>query len=166
VVNPLSATPTGAATQTFTTGETVANLEVTTIDGATVVWYIGNDIDGYTVIPTTTVLEDGVTYYVSQATNGCESELLAVTADQVAATSSFSKANLKVYPNPTTDVVTVSNNTAISKVTVTNLLGQTVISQTANADTVQVNLASLSAGTYILQITAEGASANVKVVKQ
>ncbi|WP_131450734.1 GEVED domain-containing protein [Flavobacterium subsaxonicum] len=166
VVNALSATPTGAATQTFTTGETVADLEVTTTDGATVVWYVGNDIDGYTVIPTTTVLEDGVTYYVSQATNGCESELLAVTADQVAATSSFNKASLKVYPNPTTDVVTVSNNTAISKVTVINLLGQTVISQTANTDTVQVNLASLSAGTYILQITAEGASANVKVVKQ
>jgi hypothetical protein len=71
-----------------------------------------------------------------------------------------------VYPNPATDVITVTNNAAISLVTVTNLLGQTVLNQANTADTAKINVAALAQGTYILRVYSAGAAATVKIVKQ
>ncbi|KGO92667.1 T9SS type A sorting domain-containing protein [Flavobacterium subsaxonicum] len=165
-VNELPEEPDGEEEQSFTAGETVSDLELEYGTGATLTWYIENDIDGYNVIPSDTVLEDGVTYYVSQSTNGCESEMLEITVNEILATGSFAFNNLKVYPNPVNDVVTIANSTAISKITVTNLLGQTVLTQSATSESVQVNLSALPSGSYIVNVMASGSSANVKIVKQ
>ncbi|TRW22122.1 T9SS type A sorting domain-containing protein [Flavobacterium zepuense] len=165
-INAVPDAPTGIATQTFTAGETIADLEVTTVEGATLTWYVENDIDGYTVIPATTVLENGVTYYVTQSVNGCESDYFGIAASQTTGTGSFAFNSLKVYPNPANSVINIANNTAISQITVTNLLGQTVLKQTASENNVQVNISALAAGTYILQLQAENATATIKVIKQ
>jgi hypothetical protein len=165
-VNAIPAAPTGAATQALTTGNTVADLEVTLTTGATVSWFVQNNGGEMVAIPSTTVLEDGVTYYASQSINGCESSYYMVTVSLIAGTDGFGFTRLVVYPNPTKDVLTVTNTAAITKVAVTNLLGQTVITQNVNAETVQVNLSGLAAGTYILQVYSGSASTNVKIVKQ
>ncbi|MHA3788247.1 Ig-like domain-containing protein [Flavobacterium hauense] len=163
-INDIPDAPSGSATQSFEEGDTIADLIITTISGATVQWYTlaGNT---YTEVNTDTVLEDGVTYYVSQTTETCESDYLAVTVSQVAGSNEFKFGQLSVSPNPTKDIVTVSNSVTISNIKVVNLLGQTVIEQTANADTVQVNLSSIASGTYILQVSGEGSSKSVKVIK-
>lgn len=165
-VNAIPDAPEGQDTQTFTQGATVANLNVTTIEGATENWYVLNDAGEYTAIAETALLEDGIVYYVSQTSNTCESDYFAVTVSVTADTRSFDFTNLKVYPNPTRDIITVANSSAITNIRVVNLLGQTVIDRKANTDTVQIDLSLLSAGTYILQISGEGTSANVKVVKR
>ena len=117
-------------------------------------------------IPTTTVLEDGVTYYATQSINGCESLYYMVTVSVTAGVDGFGLSRLVVYPNPALDVITVTNDNVITKLTVTNLLGQMVITQNVNAETIQVNLAGLAAGTYILQVATADASTTVKIVKQ
>jgi len=165
-VNEVPAAPGEDATQNFTPGQTVADLEVVAITGATLNWYTLSGNSEYVSIPATTPLVNGTTYYVTQTTNGCESAYFGITASQVASTGSFAFSNLKVYPNPANSVITVANNTAISQIAVTNLLGQTVLKQTATANNVQVDLSALAAGTYILQVQAEAATANVKIVKQ
>ena len=166
VINAVPNAPGGSATQTFVegSGDTIADLVITTASGATVQWYVLED-DVYVAVDTDTALENNTTYYVSQTTTACESSKLAVTVSSVTGRDTFKFANLVVYPNPTKDIVTVSNSATISKVTVVNLLGQTVIEQKATTDTVQVNLSSLPAGHYILQVNAEGASTSVKVIK-
>lgn len=70
--------PMGDANQTFDPGDTLADLDVT---GVNLTWY--EDAAGTIVIPNTTLLVDGETYYVSQTINGCESQLLAITVTMI-----------------------------------------------------------------------------------
>jgi len=158
--------PGGAATQEFTTGETVADFTITVTAGNTVAWYVLNEESVFVSIPDTTILEDGVTYYVRQSNGNCVSDYHAVTASRTAGIKSVSQNNLLVYPNPSNGVITVKNNAAISQITVSNLLGQRVITQTANDSTAQVDITSLPVGTYILQVGTATGTATSKIIKQ
>ncbi len=68
--------PTGDANQPFCSGSnpTIASIMVT---GDLVEWY--DTASNGTLLPTTTNLQDGKTYYVSQTVNNCESQRFAVT---------------------------------------------------------------------------------------
>lgn len=69
--------------------------------------------------------------------------------------------NLKVYPNPTTDMLNItSDSAAIKTVTIANLAGQVVL--TANT-TGAVNVSSLSSGLYIATIVENNKTSVVKV---
>lgn len=69
------AAPTGAANQSFCTGATLAQLSAT---GTAIQWYASPT--GGTVLPSTTVLVTGTSYYATQTVNGLEStNRLAVT---------------------------------------------------------------------------------------
>ncbi len=65
--------PSGSTAQTLSVGSTLANVVVT---GSNIQWY---DAPGGNLLPSSTILVNGVTYYASQTLNSCESPLLAVT---------------------------------------------------------------------------------------
>lgn len=65
-----TAAPTGNANQNFCSTEN-ATLNNITINGTNIIWY--DSLTGNTVLPTATLLQNGVTYYASQTINGCES---------------------------------------------------------------------------------------------
>lgn len=161
------AEPEGDAVQSFYVGETVSTLDIVTEYEAVISWFILNDAGEYEAIPEDTFLEHDHTYYVAQSfVDGCLSPYHAITARNALGTDAHLLKTLKVYPNPAASVVTINSNDAISKITVSNLLGQTVIEQKATTTNVQVNVAALSAGTYILQVyTTKGTDA-VKFIKQ
>lgn len=164
-VNEIPDAPEAEEEQTFTDGETVADLDVTFDEGTTVNWYIFDE-DVYVAIPATAVLENGVTYYVSQSNGTCESERVPVTANIAAGTEGFNVRSLTVYPNPSNNVVTVSANANLTRLVLNNLLGQKVMEQNANATETQLNISALAAGTYILQVSSGNSTATVKVIKQ
>lgn len=92
---------------------------------------------------------------------------LTNTFSDVLAADAFSLKGLAVYPNPASNVVTIANKALLSNVTVINMLGQEVFSQTVNSTTVPVNVANLFAGTYLFKVTAvDGSTTAVRVVKQ
>ncbi|MCW4468362.1 T9SS type A sorting domain-containing protein [Flavobacterium sp. MFBS3-15] len=157
--------PEGEAEQDFTEGETVASLEVTTDEGATVTWYV---LDGttYGAVSEETVLEDGQTYYCSQWADGCESAFLAVTANEVLSTGQFGLSNLMVYPNPAADVLNITNDLEIIRIAVTNLLGQKVMDRATDGNEVQVDISQLQQGNYILQVYTEKGTASLKIAKR
>jgi gliding motility-associated-like protein len=69
--------PTGNANQSFCSTEN-ATLSNIVINGINIIWY--DSITGNTILPTSTLLQNGVTYYASQTINGCEStSRLAIT---------------------------------------------------------------------------------------
>ena len=159
------ADPVAEEVQEFTTGETVADLEVTLVEGATANWYVmdGEDMEP---VETTEMLVDGMVYYVSQTLGGCESGTVDITADEVLSNPSFTLEGLEVYPNPVVDVLTVSYTDAISEIVVVNMLGQKVLSQKVNADKAEIPVSQLQNGSYILNIyTAKGEFASMKIVK-
>lgn len=64
-------------------------------------------------------------------------------------------SNFHVYPNPATDKVTVTGKD-MQQVVVYNMLGQRVLTATANGETLVMNTADLAAGNYTLQIISKG----------
>lgn len=158
--------PTGADTQVFTAGQTIADLDAGTTEGYSVTWYVLNEESTFETVPATTVLENGVTYFVTQSAGSCVSAYHAITATTTASFQNNALNSLKVFPNPATNVITVNNSDVISQISISNLLGQTVINQKANAASTQVNVAALPAGTYILQVQTANGTATAKVVKQ
>jgi Ig-like domain CHU_C associated/Secretion system C-terminal sorting domain len=164
-INNTPGTPGGNETQEFEAGETVSDLLITVTIGTTIQWYI-LDEDVLVEIPATTALVSGTTYYVSQSLNGCESQTLGITVSEVGAAEDFTFSGLVAYPNPASDVVTINNKAELSGVSIINMLGQEVLSQKVTGTEVQLNIAPLAGGSYIVKVTAaNGASASIKIAK-
>lgn len=66
------------------------------------------------------------------------------------------KIDLNVFPNPANNVLNIQADEYISQVTVYNLLGEKVLSRSANAAGTQLNIANLHSGIYMLSIQAGG----------
>ncbi|AWH86781.1 hypothetical protein HYN59_17420 [Flavobacterium album] len=165
-VHPTPELPGGMDFQDFTAGETIADLEITTESGATVTWYMMNDAFELVEVGTDTPLEDGTVYYVTQSVGNCESMSLSIEANELLATASFGLKNLMVYPNPANDILNISNDGIISRITITNLLGQKVMDIDGNSNDLKVNVSALAQGSYILQVYSGNGSASVKIAKQ
>ncbi|MFD2907326.1 choice-of-anchor J domain-containing protein [Flavobacterium ardleyense] len=90
-----------------------------------------------------------------------------ITVSATLSTADFDSQALRVYPNPTKDLLNISYNDAIKSVEVINLLGQKVMTVNVNANETAIDLTSLNAGTYIAKIiTYDDAVKTVKVIKQ
>ncbi len=65
-------------------------------------------------------------------------------------TTTFEKESVEVYPNPATTMLNIKNNneTPFEKITIIDLMGKIVLSQT---NTNQVNIAPLASGLYIIE---------------
>lgn len=166
-INAIPAMPGGNEEQDFTTGETIADLQITVLIGAEITWYMLDGMGNMVEVPMNTPLVDGEMYHVTQTLNGCESEMLMITANEVLSAQEFELNNLKAWPNPVNDVLTVTTTVPLSEIGVYNLLGQQLISQKAEGESVQVNVSALPAGSYMVKvITAKGSSASLKIMKQ
>lgn len=78
----------------------------------------------------------------------------------------FNKLSVSFYPNPTSDVLHISNNREITEVMVYNLLGQTVLNQKYNATEVSINLSTLPTNTYLVKVVCGDESDTIKVMKK
>jgi len=84
----------------------------------------------------------------------------------VLASEGFSLSALTVSPNPANDVITITNRAELAGVSIINMLGQEVMQQSVIGTTVQLNIAQLASGTYIVKVSAaNGATASVKIEK-
>jgi hypothetical protein len=59
---------------------------------------------------------------------------------------------IMVFPNPTSGTLTVKG-TGIRQLEVFNLFGQLLIKETCHSSAVQLDIASLAAGVYVLRVT-------------
>jgi len=75
--------------------------------------------------------------------------------------------DLKVYPNPTKSILTITNKTNLlgKKYIITNLIGQTVLSGKLNLEETIINTESLTNGVYLLCIDGLNKQA-IKVIKE
>jgi hypothetical protein len=80
--------------------------------------------------------------------------------------SSFDNASFAAYPNPVKDVLNLSYSSEINSVKVINLLGQEVISRKVNNTSSQIDMTSLTAGAYIVNVTVGDVVKTIKVIKQ
>mgnify|MGYP003131445302 FL=1 len=77
----------------------------------------------------------------------------------------FSPANFSVYPNPVQDRLNIQSNEVVDAITVYDVLGKAVISVAPGVISPSVDMSALSAGAYLVNVSINGASKTVKVVK-
>ena len=93
-------------------------------------------------------------------------KLAASVCGTAVSTEEFNQLNVKVYPNPTSDIVNIETHETLQNYEVYNVLGQQIQNGMFNG-TNQINLHGATAGVYFIKVTTvQGSSATVKVVKQ
>jgi hypothetical protein len=110
------------------------------------------------------VLYVGVWKYGNFGSDG-EFQLSAYDASLLSNTS-FENENFRAYPNPVKDVLNLSYNKTISNVSVFNILGQEVMIKSINANQSQIDMSGLTAGTYLVKVTADNQVKTIKVIKE
>ncbi|WP_177766206.1 T9SS type A sorting domain-containing protein [Flavobacterium sp. I3-2] len=81
-------------------------------------------------------------------------------------TDTFTKLNLKVYPNPTTNNVFIDTPENLTTYEVYNILGQRLVSNSFNGDN-SISLETFAPGTYFIKVTTgQNTQATVKVIKK
>lgn len=165
-VNPIPQMPIGATTQTFTSGETIAALDVT---GENIQWYAA--AQGGTALPLNTMLVSGLTYYATQTVSGCESRLasnrLAVNViDESLKTTAFSAPHVRLYPNPADQLLHVSFPKNISEIVVYNAIGQLVLQHNQVGKACVLDISSLHSGTYFIKVKSENETIVSQFIKK
>lgn len=100
---------------------------------------------------------DMVIYYEKHGVEDTSTAIAKINASQVA-----------VYPNPTMDQLTIAiENENIQAITIYNAMGRIVRTyQIPNKPTHNINVATLAAGNYIMQVKTNKGIANTKFVKE
>ncbi len=160
-VNPTPDAPDGLDQQTVNEGNTIADLEVT---GENLTWYTSVSMN--VELPQTTVLQDGVSYYVMQTVNGCPGPLLGITVSVILGVNDNNMAGLTSYPNPVENTFTITNSAIINNVEVYSLLGQKIVTKSANSETVVIDLSHLAEGTYIVKVQSGNAIKTIRIAKR
>jgi len=114
----------------------------------------------------------GTEYYINISTNTSDPIIQSGTTDlhffytSSAGLEDNLVANLKVYPNPFKDVVNITANEHITRVSLYNKQGQLIVDKKADKQKVILNIERLSSGFYILKIEAGDKISTKKLIKQ
>ena len=163
----------------------VANFELKTIDITVVVnpeeggTAIGAGTYNYGEEVTVTVSRNEDWAFINWTENGnvvseeetytfiaTESRTLVANLDYTEGIGEQGGLALLMYPNPVGDLLTVETQETIEKVEVYNIVGALVLSQTCNANKVEIGTAELPAGTYILRMTISNGLRTKRFVKE
>ncbi|MDR6968214.1 hypothetical protein J2X31_002231 [Flavobacterium arsenatis] len=104
--------------------------------------------------------------------NPCYSESYGMTIDfsvniqEGLSVHNFDSTNLKVYPNPVSNILNLSYTQNITNVAIFNVLGQEVITNNVNATQGQIDMSDLASGTYLVKVTAGDQTKTIKVLKK
>jgi hypothetical protein len=118
------------------------------------------DAGNNTYLPasTTTDLAGNIRTYNTTVDLGCYEYGSALSTNDFDSFSNFS-----IYPNPTSDVVTIKSNENIENIEILSLEGRKIKSSTASS----MNISNLSTGIYLLQVkTKDGKIGSKKILKQ
>ncbi|WP_309609302.1 T9SS type A sorting domain-containing protein [Flavobacterium sp.] len=108
---------------------------------------------------------EGIEFYAfppgNQLTTGKESEVSQKDS------SINETGNTTIYPNPTSGIVTINNDSnIIDSVTVNDILGKTVQTKTVNNKQVELDLSNMSNGIYLVKVKSQGVEKVMKVLKE
>lgn len=95
--------------------------------------------------------------------------LAGSSIDNLSTNDVILKSKLKIYPNPATDLLNISNETSFSNATFTisDMTGRIVLKKTSISGTsANINVASLSTGTFVVKIENEGKVSTSKFIKK
>ena len=125
----------------------------------------------YTVsgLPTATNCKIAFRYFVTNGgPSGANSDYIGVdsfSVDRPLSSDSFFKNNFSLYPNPVNNVLNISikNELSITKLTITDINGRIVISESSVINS--LNVSDLSSGIYLVSVETNEGKGTTKFVK-
>ena len=146
--------------KTYSVTLTIVDAEAAPIEGATVTFDGVEHTTGADGMVTIADVADGTyNYTVSKTAYIGASGNMVVNGADVDKTITISHttgidlsilSNLKVYPNPFSNEITIINADKVKYVTITNTIGQCVMSITLTGSTQTINLSELNSGVYLV----------------
>ena len=74
--------------------------------------------------------------------------------------------HLSVHPNPSSSVLIVESETKIDLLEITDLMGRTVLTKTADASKVTIDVSGLAKGLYLLKVKSDNNYGQLKIVRE
>jgi len=113
-------------------------------------------------------------YGTTDLTDPCEGSDYGQAEDYtVNVTSSLSvndvakkDSNLKIYPNPVSDVLNIDSASKIKSVKIYDLSGKNVLTEVVNTNKPTLNVSSLISGTYVITAESETGLQSAKIIKK
>lgn len=108
------------------------------------------------------------TNYLIKATNvnGEGFYTVNITINPALSLPDFNTSRLQIYPNPATDILTISASEVFSETTIINLLGQKIRSKTGISSEEKIDVSDLEKGCYLIQIKVGNGVKTAKFLKQ
>jgi Secretion system C-terminal sorting domain len=106
----------------------------------------------------------GINFFTASANNEMYIDDVKM-GESILGTNDFSTSNFNVYPNPVKDRLNISSTNTVDAVVVYDVLGKVVLSATPGVVSPSIDMSALTSGAYLVNITINGASKTVKVVK-
>lgn len=179
----IDAVPVGvpsANNQTITNGNfSNITLSSSNVPGATFTWtVVANNINGASdgsgnvisqQLSLVDVNLDGyVDFTITPVNNSANGNPFTARVGilSILSAETFIKSNIKLSPNPFTDILNIENDYQINNVKIYNQLGQLVFGKEINQNTTQLDLSNLNSGIYNVLIETEKGTFNHKIVKK
>jgi hypothetical protein len=75
-------------------------------------------------------------------------------------------AKISMYPNPTSNMLTITSANKMDAISVYSVVGQEVMNVNVNADNTVLNVSGLQDGIYLVKVISEGKVSTSKFIKQ
>ena len=137
------------------------------LDAATPTWHIsinGNTVNDDPQPFATDAILGGLDFYSIDANNELYIDDVIFAEGSLGA-DDFNAAVFSVYPNPVVNTLNINSADAVQNVTVYDVLGKVVMNVNPGVVSPSLDMSSLSAGAYIVNVTINGTSKSVKVIK-
>jgi hypothetical protein len=95
-----------------------------------------------------------------------EDKALTFNAKSTTSVAGVLGAQNGIYPNPAKNTITITGLTEAAAVTIYDMTGRTLISQTVNPDYNTVNIATLSTGNYVVKLATATEATTMKLTKE
>ncbi|MDR6967505.1 hypothetical protein J2X31_001516 [Flavobacterium arsenatis] len=160
-----SATIDAEANQSFIAGQTLADLEVA---GDLIKWSATEQINFEDLLPSTTPLVDGTTYYAfaESLQSLCMSDVLAVTVHLELGINGLNKSALQYYPNPVKNTLNFKTESFINTIALYNMVGQVMMYKNIHNQSGILDMDALPQGHYILKVNTMEGEQNFKILKE
>lgn len=124
------------------------------------------DISTGTISGTPTEPSPATDYTVTASNvDGISSFVINIFVQTLGVTN-FDAFNLKIYPNPSKTILTISASENLSEITITNLLGQKIISKKNGSSEEKIDVSDLANGWYLIQTSINDNTKTIKFLKE
>ena len=137
------------------------------LDAGTPTWHIsinGNTVNDDPQVFAADAILGGIDFYSIDANNELYIDDVIFAEGSLGA-DDFDAAVFSVYPNPVVNTLNIQTADAVQNVTVYDVLGKVVMNVNPGVVSPSLDMSSLNAGVYLVNVTINGTSKSVKVIK-